>query len=380
MQISTELAQTIVTEMQEIIGQDINYMNTDGVIVASTNKDRIGTVHEGGKQVAETKSYLVIEYDGEFAGAREGINLPVYFEKEIIGVIGITGKRDQVERYGKIIKRMTELLIKDAYSNKLVSQQKETQRMLVEQLLTLTSDAEREDIAKRLSISNIDTGVPRLAVAAKLKDDQIGMDQTEQIFQIFHDKFVKYHDNLIAQIHNNIVTFLSMLNRDKLDQILDDIHGEIQDKLGVRIYIGVGCPAPNILDVKTSYEEAIVAQGWAIALNGSIKHYNDLGIELILEEVSSEIVGTFVERVIGSLEMKDIQEYDEILALFEKYNGSIKSVSEQLFIHKNTLQYKLNRLHDKTGYDMRNYSDFLMLKIAFFLQKRHQVKSEICSV
>ncbi|MFD1708152.1 CdaR family transcriptional regulator [Siminovitchia sediminis] len=372
MQISTELAQTIVTEMQEIIGQDINYMNTDGLIVASTNEERIGTVHEGGKRVAETKSHLAVEYDGEFAGAREGINLPVYFEHEIVGVIGITGEREQVEGYGKIIKRMTELLIKDAYSNKLISQQKETQRMLVEQLLTLTSDVERQAIVKRLNISNIDTNVPRVAIVAKMKDDQIGIDQTEQIFQIFHDKLVKYFDNLIAQIHNNIVIFLNKLSRQELDQILADIQGEVKNKLGIRIHIGVGSPAHNILNVKTSYEEALVAQGWAMTLNDVVKYYNDLGIELILEEVSAEISGIYVARVIGSMDKKDIQEYEEILSLFEKYNGSIKNISEQLFIHKNTLQYKLNRLHQKTGYDMRKYSDFLMLKIAFLLYKSHQ--------
>lgn len=371
MQISTELAQTIVTEMKEIIGQDINYIHTNGLIIASTNADRIGTVHEGGKKAAETKSGLTIEYDGEFAGAKEGINLPVYVESEIVGVIGITGEREQVEGYGKIIKRMTELLIKDAYSNKLISQQKETQRMIVEQLLTLTSDVERQAIVKRLNISNIDTSVSRFAVVAKIKDDQIGMDKTELIFQVFHDKFVKYFDNLIAQIHNNIVIFISKQSREELNQILIDIKDEVKSKLDVSINIGVGSAAHNILNVKTSYEEAVIAQSWAIILNDSIKYYEDLGIELILEEVSNDISNKFVHKVIGSLESKDIQEYEEILLLFEKHNGSIKNISELLFIHKNTLQYKLNRLVEKTGYDMRNYNDFLMLKIAFLLNKSH---------
>ncbi|MFS0646283.1 MULTISPECIES: CdaR family transcriptional regulator [Siminovitchia] len=370
MEISTDLAQTIVTEMKEIIGQNINYINTDGFIIASTNEERIGTLHEGGKKVIETKRDLVIEYDGEFSGAKKGINLPVYFESKIVGVIGITGKREEVEGYGKIIKRMTELLIKDAYANRVISQQKETQRMIVEQLLTLTSDEERHELFKRLNISNVDTSLPRMAVVAKIDDDRIRMDRTEQIFQIFNERLVKYFDNFIAQINNNIVILLRELSQEELNQILFDIINEVKNKLNLNIKVGVGTAVRDILHVKKSYEEACIAQSWAIvSKDKNTMYYNDLGIELILEEVSKKTSDKFIHKVIGSLEHKDIKEYEEIISLFDKYNGSIKRISELLFIHKNTLQYKLNRLYEKTGYDMRNYRDLLMLKIAFLLYK-----------
>lgn len=373
MEISMDLAQTIVTEMKEIIGQNINYINTDGFIIASTNEDRIGTLHEGGKKVVKTKSDLVIEFDGEFAGAKEGINMPVYFESEIVGVIGITGEREEVEGYGKIIKRMTELLIKDAYANRVISQQKETQRMMVEQLLIAASEEEKQDILKRLNISNVDTSVPRIAVVAKMEDDDMIIDKTEQIFQIFHERLVKYYDNLIAQIYNNIVIILRELPQQELNQILFNITNEVENKLNLNIKIGVGAVVQDILHVKKSYEQACISQSWAdVSSDDGIVHYNDLGIELILEEVSKEISDTFVHQVIGSLNHKDLKEYEEIISLFDTHNGSIKKISDVLFIHKNTLQYKLNRLYEKTGFDMRNYQDFLMLKIAFLLYKSHK--------
>nr|WP_245169601.1 helix-turn-helix domain-containing protein [Enterococcus faecium] len=52
---------------------------------------------------------------------------------------------------------------------------------------------------------------------------------------------------------------------------------------------------------------------------------------------------------------------------FSKNNGSIKNCSEELFIHKNTLQYRLNKFHSLTGYTPRNYDDYHILKLAFLL-------------
>ena len=53
--------------------------------------------------------------------------------------------------------------------------------------------------------------------------------------------------------------------------------------------------------------------------------------------------------------------------VFSKNNGSIQKCADELFIHKNTLQYRLNKIRDLTGFSPRNYNDFVVLKIAFLL-------------
>src|SRR5699024_3793992 len=125
--ISHQLAQDIVTEIKEVIHQDINYINKEGIIIASTVKKRIGYFHAGGKKVINTDEYLVVNFDGEYSGALKGINIPIYFKSEITGVIGITGDKKEVEKYGEIMKKMTELLIKDAYAVNLKNKNIENQ-------------------------------------------------------------------------------------------------------------------------------------------------------------------------------------------------------------------------------------------------------------
>src|SRR5699024_4068719 len=70
--ISIKLAQDIINKIKEIIHQDINYINTEGIITASTVQNRIGSFHGGGKRVINTKNNLVINYDGEYKGILKG--------------------------------------------------------------------------------------------------------------------------------------------------------------------------------------------------------------------------------------------------------------------------------------------------------------------
>lgn len=115
MEISKELAESIVCEMKKIIEKDLNFIDSTGIIIASTDSSRVGTYHEGGKQAITINDVIKINRDEEYKGARKGINLPLNFNGELIGVIGISGETNEVEKYGQIIKRMSEILIKEAY-------------------------------------------------------------------------------------------------------------------------------------------------------------------------------------------------------------------------------------------------------------------------
>ena len=107
MEISRNLAENIVKEMAEIIDRNINYININGEIIASTDEIRVGTYHEGAKIVIDENRTLIIEYDNQYAGTKKGINLPVKFNNKTVGVIGISGKKEEVE---KTIKEKSSLI------------------------------------------------------------------------------------------------------------------------------------------------------------------------------------------------------------------------------------------------------------------------------
>ena len=114
MYISRQNARSIVDEMKTAIHRDINIMDENGVILASTNPVRQGQVHQGALRIIrENLPSLVIRRDAPEEGVQQGINLPVTIGGRLEGVIGITGDPDEVSAFGDVIKRMTEILLEN---------------------------------------------------------------------------------------------------------------------------------------------------------------------------------------------------------------------------------------------------------------------------
>ena len=124
----------IVTELESIIHQDINVVDASAHIIAGTTPSRIGTFHGATqKLLSEKLPVLKIYHDEEYEGTRRGINLPLEIEGETVGVIGVTGDCDEVEPYGRIIKKMTEILLLDDYLKEQKSRARNTRNRFVQE-------------------------------------------------------------------------------------------------------------------------------------------------------------------------------------------------------------------------------------------------------
>jgi len=79
--LSPGIAEKIVKDVKKLIGEDIIIVNTEGIIIASTDQDRIGNFHQGALLAVEKKDRIIIlEMDErKLIGVRAGINLPVFF-------------------------------------------------------------------------------------------------------------------------------------------------------------------------------------------------------------------------------------------------------------------------------------------------------------
>ena len=114
MLLSKDIAGKIIKEISKVIDYNINIMDGSGLIIASTNSERLNTYHEGAFLIIqENLKELKVHYTGEYTGCQQGINLPIVLDGKIIGVIGITGEVGEVTSYGRIIKKMTEILVED---------------------------------------------------------------------------------------------------------------------------------------------------------------------------------------------------------------------------------------------------------------------------
>src|SRR5699024_10234755 len=121
--LTSYLAQSIVNKMMAQIPYNINMMDENGYILASGDISRINSLHVGAVEVIEKKKTLTMKTAYGKNGL-PGVNMPVFFENKVVGVIGITGDPEKVTPLASLLRVSTELLIKQEAYNKQQQQLK----------------------------------------------------------------------------------------------------------------------------------------------------------------------------------------------------------------------------------------------------------------
>ena len=102
-----------------------------GIITASTNAERIGDFHESGYKTAESGVMGVVSTDDEYRGTKKGINYPIIYDGNVMGVIGITGEPTEVERYGFLITKISEVFIRENFQKvNSLDERRRTERLV----------------------------------------------------------------------------------------------------------------------------------------------------------------------------------------------------------------------------------------------------------
>jgi carbohydrate diacid regulator len=92
--------------------------------------------------------------------------------------------------------------------------------------------------------------------------------------------------------------------------------------------------------------------------------YSDCIFELCLGEVPQHYKEAILSSIFGACSPKDISDYCAFINTYIESNGSLKLIAEKLFTHTNTVQYRIERLRQKTGLDLRSYPDAFQLYAA----------------
>jgi carbohydrate diacid regulator len=388
MEITAEFAQSIVEEIEKIIHKNINFMNHEGQIIASIDKKRIGDFHEGALEVLRTKKKVVVKKDEQLKGAKPGINLPVYFNEQIIGVIGITGSEEEVGHLGEIIKKMTEILVKEAYLEKQTELERRARETFIDEWLEGNIDNEKL-FASRGWMLGINVHLPRVAIVMdfidfndliydKLETHQIDVkgeleiqSTRRNILKTIEDNFKYEHENIVFMSGISKYVILLNINTNKtihrqkeiIQSRIEQIIEMIKKKYFTDVAVGVGRFHADMRGIAKSYKEAKRAVEIA-RKHKKILFYDQLGIESFIDEISQETKQDFIERVLSVKEHEEIKQLIETLETFLQCNQSLSEAANKLFIHKNTLQYRLKRIKDVTGYDPRKFIDAVMLYVA----------------
>lgn len=347
--LTEQIAQDIVDKMMNVIPYNVNIMNSNGIIIGSGDKARIGTLHEIAVQViAEDKLIAVYEAKG---GARPGVNMPIHFNNKIMGVIGISGEPDLVEAFASIVKVTAELLINQAYIFNETRVKEQIKEEFLYQWAYLREDYD-DSFLNRAAALNIDLNIERVAVIIRCSKEKNILDKLT--------RYLMENEYAIRLNPENILIFM------KADHKIDKRVNLVFQELKVPVKMGIGF---NRKIMAKSVQEALDAIDIIekLGMDKNICDYKDISfIDLLTKSIKKRELEYIVEKL--EKESKGL-ELIETLTTYVLLNGEVNHISEMLHIHRNSLSYRLKKIEDITGKDPRNFTELLELFTACILHK-----------
>lgn len=375
------LAQEIVSRTMNIIQCNVNIMDEHGVIIGSGNMERIGELHEGALLALANGEMFSINDNlmQHLRGVQPGINMPMRQDNKIVGVIGLTGDPQKLQQYAKLVTMTAEMMLEQSRLLTILAQDQRLREELVLALIrNETLSEEPQEWARRLGI---DLNEARIAVVIEIDSGQLPVNDTIFELQSLLNQLKRPdHHNLVARVSlNQIVVLKPAFNRtgvlnyswlkQRIERFYKDITG--QGKLQLRIALGSYFDGEG--GICRSYHTAYTTLkiGKTYAPKQRIYDYQQLRLPVLLDYLRDSWQTTEFTRPLERLNAMDT---NGLLrkTLLTWFNHNIQSTptANALYIHRNTLEYRLNKVHDLTGLDIRNnFFDRMLLYIGLQLNE-----------
>jgi carbohydrate diacid regulator len=354
--IRQNVAQQIVEAVKDVCAHDINFIDSKGIIFASTNKKRIGDFHEIGLQVIKTGETIEVGTDEGYVGTQKGVNIPFIHKGDVSAVIGISGVPEEVKKYAYLALKITALILREHELDTLEHTQKTQLNHVMRALIAhdyINPEYLKSFFQKYQTTLNTNYQTILIKLNTRYNPSNFSM-----IEKYIYHAFDMTGSALYTFHYSN--EYILFLETSKTKQWLH-LFEQLAQKHAPLLKIGIGHTAPLSQQYK-SYQSAKIATD-SLFSNEYIAEFDSLDLEILLAGVAEDAQNFYLAKIMHALAEKDL----ELLKVYFSLNMSLKDTCEQLFLHKNTLQYRLDKIHKITGYNPRSFKDAAVLYIGLKL-------------
>ena len=345
------LGHEMVTELANLINQQVILTDRRGFIQASTEAGRINQFHEGALMSMRKKTMLRMghEESERLHGVRTGIVLPIIIDGEPIAVLGVTGDPDVIHPQAQLILRVAELFIQDSLKRKHKDEKVRDMEFFVFDWLTGTRKDER--FLERGTLLGIDVTRYQQVAVLEVLDllEQFSVEEMETFASIQN---IHPSMKMIRWAQNKILLLLPEMNQETLKR-----------RKKVKVVAGIGATV-RYFDLAKSFGQAERAVDVA-KTSGEIVFEHELRLEIILQSIPDTVKEDFLKRTVAPL--ADKEELLNNLAVWFEENQSMQNTAQRLHIHKNTLSYRLQKIEQLTGLSVSSTHDVFLLYLALSL-------------
>ena len=351
---SNRLFQSVIHQMKDAIDRVIGVMDESGAVIACSELGKIGEIRQGIRE--------------ELAYSAEVLPASGYTYR----ALGAGGKGEYivfVEGEDKMAEKMSKLLaislsnIKNFYDEKY-DKSSFIKNIILDNILP-------SDIYVKSKELHFNTEETRVVFLIKFfgKTDMMPF---EMLQNMFPDKSKDYVINIGEHDIVLVKDVRPGIEVRELEKIATNIADTLSTEFYTKVAIGISTVVDNIKDLARAYKEAQISLevGKVFETEKNILSYENLGIGRLIYQLPTTLCEMFLQEVFkrGSLESLDRETLMTIQCFFEN-NLNVSETSRKLFVHRNTLVYRLEKIRKLTGLDLREFEHAITFKVALMVKK-----------
>ena len=349
--ISNQVIQTSIDELKTITKVELGIYEPTGMAVAYTsdNNDISGELISG---------FANSPADSQVIGNNH--LMKIYDDGELLYIVVARGMGDDAYMVARIaVSQLQNLSI--AYRERY-DKNNFFQNLLLDNLLLV-------DIHNRAKKLHLEVNVPRAVFLVETKQEKDGI-----VTELLREMFSAQAGDHITSVDEENVILVKQLADNSTPEALENVADTIVDMMNAEAMLNVrvayGTVVQELKDVSKSYKEAKMALdvGKIFYAEKNVAAYSALGIGRLIYQLPINLCKIFIEEIFGDNVPTDLDE--ETLNTLNKFfenNLNVSETSRQLFVHRNTLVYRIEKIQKSTGLDLRSFDDALTFKIALMV-------------
>lgn len=349
--ITKQVIQTCIDELKELTKVDFCVIDVQGVMMASTfQKNSLDITH--------MKSFFDSPADSQIIGGN--YLFKVKEDGEVTYILISRGGQSDGYIFGKIaVNELQHLLV--AYREQY-DHTNFMQNLILDNLLLV-------DIYNRAKKLGIPAQARRIVFLVEVPEDK-----SREAQEIIHSAFVEKMDDYVTAVDEKNVILVHTLEADEeyadMEQIARLLLDVMTTEVLVSSRVSYGTVVKELREISKSYKEAKMGLdvGSIFYEQRDIIAYDSLGIGRLIYQLPVNLCRMFIQEIFGDDIPEELDE--ETLMTVNKFYDNNLNVSEtarQLYVHRNTLVYRIEKLKAATGLDIRTFDDALTLKIALMV-------------
>jgi len=353
---SSRIFQSVVLQMKDSTERAIGVIDSEGTVVACNELSCIGEHWPGAVEVVNRGEGDAVRFDGRTFKALAGWGAQFDYAAFVKGE----------DPEAQMLCAMATVALNGA---KTYYEEKHDKATFVKNIIS--DNILLGDIYVRAKELHFVSEAPRAVFLIRQVETS-----DPALIDVVHTLFPDKQVDFVLSISETDVALIKQLSEGaeprELYKIAKQIEEKITEELHVRVVIGIGTIVGHIRELARAYKEAGIAidVGRVFDTEKSIINYENLGIGRLIYQLPTTLCEMFLQEVFkkNPIDALDQETLFTINKFFEN-NLNVSETARKLFVHRNTLVYRLEKIKKLTGLDLREFDDAITFKVALMVKK-----------